>query len=126
MFLIEVINKTVKEESHAQEICDFMIRSFITLDQVEKAENFHLHFLLKLRRFLGFGVHHVNDVLASRITSEENEKILFRLLNSEYTDQVVITNHQRREILELIVKFYSHHIENMGEIKSIQVLREIF
>ena len=92
IFLIEVINKTVKEESHAQELCEFFIRSFITLDQMEeRAENFHIIFLLKLSRLLGFGAHHVNEVLGARVTSLENEQVIDGLLKSDYMDFVSIT-----------------------------------
>jgi DNA repair protein RecO (recombination protein O) len=125
MFIIEVINKTVKEESHAHQLCDFFIRSFITLDQMENSENFHLIFLLKLSRLLGFGAHHVNDVLGIRFTSEENEKVIEKLLKADYLDTVAMQNQQRREIIELIMKFYKDHMENLGDMKSIQVLREI-
>ena len=126
MFINEILNKTVKEETHAQDLCDFLIHSFIILDtQTEGAENFHLIFLLKLSRFLGFGAHYVNEVLGSRFTSEENERILTELIEADYTSTLTISNHQRREILELIVKFYLDHIESIGEIKSMQVLREV-
>jgi DNA repair protein RecO (recombination protein O) len=125
MFIIEVINKTVKEESHAQQLCDFFIRSLITLDQMENSENFHLIFLLKLSRLLGFGAHHVNDVLGIRVTSEDNEKVIEGLLKADYLDTISMQNQQRREIIELIMKFYKDHMENLGDMKSIQVLREI-
>lgn len=126
MFMVEMLNKTVKEESHAQELCEFLIHSFIALDQMDgKTENFHLVFLMKLSRFLGFGAHQVHDVLGARITSSENEQLLAQLLGSEYFDHVVMQNIQRREILELIIRFFADHIENLGEIKSVQVLREI-
>lgn len=126
MFVIEVINKTVKEESHAKELCEFFIQSFIMLDQsIDKSENFHLVFLLKLSRLLGFGAYHVNEVMGARATSVENEQIIGKLLAANYTDFIEIQNHQRREILELILKFYADHIENLGEMRSINVLREI-
>lgn len=125
MFILEVINKTVKEESHAQELSDFFIQSFITLDQMENSENFHLVFLIKLSRFLGFGAHQVNDVLGIRVTTEENEKIIKQLLTADYLDAVSMQNQQRREIIELIMKFYNDHMDNLGDMKSIQVLREI-
>lgn len=126
IFIIEMMNKTVKEESHAQELFDFLIRSLITLDKLEDSTaNFHIIFLLKLTRFLGFGAHHVNDVLGVRMTSVENEAIIHKLLTSDYTDLVPMQNEQRREILDLILKFYADHIENLGEVRSIQVLREI-
>jgi DNA repair protein RecO (recombination protein O) len=90
-----------------------------------KTENFHLMFLLKLSRFLGFGAHQVNDVLGVRATSKGNEFALGQLLTSQYFDIVTIDNVQRREILDLILKFFSDHIENLGDVKSVQVLREI-
>jgi DNA repair protein RecO (recombination protein O) len=126
MFITEVINKTVKEESHARELCDFFIHSFITLDQIDdNTENFHLIFLLKLSRYLGFGAHNTNEVLGARMTSRENESILATLIKSDYPEQIAIKNNERRELLDLILKFYADHIENLGEMKSIQVLREI-
>lgn len=126
MFIAEVLNKTVKEESHAQELSDFLIRSLISFDQMEgKTANFHLLFLLRLARLLGFGAQHIHDVLGTRTTSEENERLLSQLLSAEYFDQIEMQNSSRREILDLIIKFFSDHIENLGEIKSIQVLREV-
>lgn len=126
MFIAEMLNKTVKEESHAQELSEFLIRSLISLDQMDgKTANFHLVFLLQLSRFLGFGAHHINDVLGTRTTSHENEQLLLQLLSAQYFDDIAMHNSQRREILDLIIKFFSDHIENLGEIKSVQVLREI-
>lgn len=125
MFIAEILNKTVKEESHAQELCDFIITSMIILDTHEKTENFHLIFLLKLSRFLGFGPQFVNEVLGARFTDQAIEKIIDQLLSADYTDNIPMTITQRREILELLVKFYADHIETVGELKSLAVLREI-
>lgn len=74
---------------------------------------------------LGFGAHHVNEVLGARVTTEQNERIIATLLKSEYTTVVSMQNHQRREILDLVLKFYADHIDNLGDMKSIQILREI-
>lgn len=126
MFLTEVLNKAVKDESHARELCDFLINSLITLDtQPEKSENFHLIFLLKLSRFLGFGAQHVNEVLGARIADERIEAVLKQLIHANYTDPIEMTNAERREILEQLVKFYTDHMETIGEIRSMQVLREV-
>lgn len=126
MFISEILNKTVKEESHAQELSEFLIRSLISFDQMDgRTGNFHLMFLLKLARLLGFGAQHLNDVLGTRTTSIDNEKLLTQLLSSDYFDHIAMQNSQRRELLDLILKFFADHIENLGEIKSIQVLREI-
>lgn len=126
MFMNEMITKTVREESHALELCEFLIDSFITLDQQrEQIENFHLIFLLKLSRLLGFGAQTKHDVLNIRVADDAIEKLLEQLIRANYSDHFAITVHQRRELLDLIVKFYADHIDTLGEIKSIQVLREV-
>src|SRR5258708_7426489 len=52
LFLSEMINKAVKEQSHAAEICSFLFDSFEVLDRLTgNFENFHLVFLIKLSRF---------------------------------------------------------------------------
>lgn len=126
MFMNEIITKTVREESHAHELCEFLIDSFTTLDrQRDQTENFHLIFLLKLSRLLGFGAHTKNDVLNIRVADDAVEKLLDQLIQAEYGDSLSITVNQRRELLDLLVKFYADHIDTLGEIKSIQVLREV-
>lgn len=126
LFLGELLNKTVKDESHAGNLFGFISKSFITLDQlVENYENFHLMFMLKLSRYLGFGVQHVDEVLGSRVTSEEIENIITIILKSDYENNIKLTGPQRKELLELFLKFYAEHIETLEEMKSVAVLREV-
>ena len=125
MFLNEMLNKTVKEESHATELFEFVFSSLIFLDeQKEDYENFHLMFLIKLSRFLGFGAHHIDEVTSGRLADRE-EELLKKLIESNYYEQVAITNSQRRAILEILIRFYTTHIESIGEIRSLQVLKEV-
>lgn len=125
MFLNEVLNKTVKEESHSQNLCEFIISSLVTLDTLtEQVENFHLQFLLKLSGFLGFGAQTVQDILGLRVTDPAVEDLLKTLLYADYTREVLCTNVQRRETLGLLIGFYNDHL-GLGELKSLQVLREM-
>jgi len=126
LFLNEVINKAIREESHASELCTFLVESFVVLDTMTRnVENFHLVFLLKLSRLLGFGANQASDVIGIRGTTDENETLINNLIRTNYTDTVRLTNVQRREILELILSFYDLHIGSLGEWKSITVLREV-
>lgn len=125
LFINEIINKTIKDESHADEMCGFMIKSFVTLDQMEsQVENFHLRFMLKLSRLLGFGAYNTNEILGARMIDNTTEKLLTELIESDYADALNVTNTQRREILDLILKFYGDHLV-VGEVRSVQVLRDI-
>jgi len=126
LFINEVVNKTIKEESHAVEMCNFLIDSLVAFDNMRThGENFHLIFLLKLSRLLGFGAHNTNEVLGTRVVDNETENLLRQLIESEYSDSTVITNSQRRTILDLVLKFYGDHIDSLGELKSVQILREV-
>lgn len=125
MFITEVINKTIKEESHAQELCEFLIESLVQLDQLDKVENFHLIFMVKLSRFLGFGAHSKNEIIGGRMTSLEAEAMLEKIVVANYTDSLSLTNELRREVLDVLLGFFTEHIETIGEMKSVQVLREI-
>jgi DNA repair protein RecO (recombination protein O) len=126
IFLTELLNKTVKDESHTSEMFAFLADSLITIDGLHSAyENAHLIFMIRLSRHLGFGARFVNEILGGRVTDMETEKILAALLNADYNQPIAITNHQRKELLDLLLKFYAEHLENLGELRSVQVLRDI-
>lgn len=126
MFLNEILNKTVREESHVQELFDFLYNSFVILDNQQAGyENFHLIFLLKLSRYLGFGAHKVTEVLGYQALNAADEQALQSLLETEYNTPVSISNIQRRSLLDVLLKFYASHIDSLGEIRSVQVLREV-
>jgi DNA repair protein RecO (recombination protein O) len=126
IFITELLNKTVKDESHTKEMFTFLADSLIEIDELHAGyENAHLIFMIRLSRYLGFGPQFVNEVLGGRVTDAETEKILGMLLNAAFHEPLAITNHQRKELLDLLLKFYAEHLENLGELKSVQVLRDI-
>jgi DNA repair protein RecO (recombination protein O) len=126
MFLTELLNKTVKEEVHSGDLFTFICDSFIAFDKLQHDfENFHLLFMMKLARYLGFGVQNVNEVLGGRVTDEKTEKTITRLITASYGDAIPMDNQQRREILDLLVKFYIEHMGQLKELKSLVVLREV-
>ena len=126
MFLIEIMNKTIKEESHTGDFFSFLFNSIQTLDLLEESvENFHLIFLVKLSRYLGFGAHTVSEVLGHRMISDDEEKLLAILLTLNLQESVKMTGHQRKNLLEPLLLFYADHIDYLGEIRSIPILREV-
>lgn len=125
LFIEEIINKSIKEESHSDVLCEFLIESLITLDKIEKPENFHLIFLVQLSRYLGFQPQSPAEVLGGRVMDYIDEGLLNTALNSDYHSELNLTNVQRRNILDALLRFYSMHVENFGQMKSLTVLREI-
>lgn len=127
IFINEIINKSIKEGSDAQEVFEFLYHSFLHLDNRQTGyENFHLIFLLKLSRYLGFGAYKADEVLGQQVVSRGEEQLLDALLGADYITSVAVSNQQRRTLLDILLKFYARHIDSLGEIKSVQVLREIF
>jgi DNA repair protein RecO (recombination protein O) len=127
LFINEILNKTVKEESHVAAIFDFIKDSLITLDSmVSDFENFHLLFMIRLSRYLGFGIQNPNEVIGGKISTHEEEEALRQLLQAGYTDKLQISSATRRGVLDLLVKFYGEHMESIGEIRSLQVLKDVF
>lgn len=125
LFLTEVLNKVLKEESHQPELFDFLQNSFITFDHLSKgAENFHLIFLLKLSRLLGFGANRYDEVFIDSISHASDANIK-ELIAAEYTTSLTLTQAQRRRTLDELLKFYARHLDSFGELRSVEVVREL-
>jgi len=126
LFLNEIVNKTVKDQSHAQELCEFLIQSFTHFDlQHTNVENFHLLFLIRLSQHLGFRPSSSAELLGGDFVLEEEQKILVKMLKSNYSDAISMTAIQRKNILDLLIRFYARHSDNFGELKSLSVIREL-
>ncbi|NJN41627.1 MAG: DNA repair protein RecO [Flammeovirgaceae bacterium] len=125
MFLGEVLNKAVKDQSHPEEIFNFIKDSLILLDQMDLGfENFHLIFLLKLSRLLGFGPQRVSEIVTDGFTG--HQEVLEKLLHRDFDFKIKITSVERADLLKTLLEFYNQHVDHFGQVKSVQVLQEIF
>ncbi len=126
LFLNEIVNKTIKDQSHAEELCEFLIQSFTHFDlQQINIENFHLIFLIRLSQHLGFRPTELAELMGGNFALDEEQMILTKLLTVNYSDAIVMSNTQRRNILDLLIRFYVSHSDNFGELKSLSVVREL-
>ena len=125
MFLNELMNKVVKDLSNTDSLFDFLMESFVTLDELDAVENFHLLFLIQLSRHLGFGPHATAEVLEGFRISDEDDAALNTLLTCDYRRMPVMPYAVRKNLLEVLLNFYRRHVENLGEIRSVDVLKEI-
>lgn len=133
MFLDEVLNKTLKESNENPVLFDFLYHSLIFLDETEQQfENFHLIFLLKYTFFLGFSPHDANEIVnqfreANIIIPFDSDykTLINNLITADYQTPIQISRGARNHLLEVIILFYQLHIEDFGEVKSLQVLREV-
>ncbi|MFM8742483.1 MAG: DNA repair protein RecO [Cytophagales bacterium] len=126
LFLIEVVNKSVKEQSHASDLSHFLADAFVALDKMQRgAENFHLVFLIHLSRHLGFGVYQSNEILTPFDTDQVEQQLLEQLLHADFDTALVMSQTQRKNVLDVLLRFYASHIDSFGEMKSLAVVREM-
>ena len=140
LFLSEVVSYTIKEEEENRTLFDYMYQAMVYFDQkTEGFENFHLIFLLQLSFFLGFGPTSGADI-TSQVAFAGNQQYIngrpgildFQLFEGLFDDllhhpeEAQITNGKiRRELLNLLIKYYQLHVDKLGEIRSLNVLSEV-
>jgi len=130
IFIIELLNKSLKEEEGNPPFYNFIQNSIIHLDEQSKeVENFHLVFLIKLSLFLGFKPHSTVDFIqqisnSSFYNSHETTSKLEELLIANYESSLDLSNHDRSTVLKDLLEYYQNHI-NIGKINSISILYEL-
>jgi len=130
IFLSEILIKSLKEEERNTALFNFLYGSILSLDKGEKGlENFHLQFLLQFSRYLGFEPQTASEIFSQVFKGnyeDETEALLIdELLLSSYGEEIKISNTVRRNILDLLLKYYEIHHEGLGQINSVQVLKDV-
>ena len=130
LFLTEIINKCIVEKHKNEELFQFLFQSIITLEVSAQNNDFHLQFLLKLAKHLGFGIHNQESFL--QVTTNQgfyqdpvNLRILQKLLESDLSVPPLLDSEKRQIILGDILQYYHLHID-LPKLKSLNVLQTIF
>lgn len=126
IFIGEILYHAIKEGVESSEMFEFIHNSINVLDHLESGyQNFHLQFILKLSKYLGFGLENT-DMFLSSFKNDDHLQLLNALLQSPYQNTIHISNPVRRILLDEIVNFYKENVETLNELNSMKVLREIF
>ena len=145
MFLSEVLNKTIRYQNTDKQLYNFLEDMINRLNkETNSPANFHLFFLLGLSHFLGFypvnnfsssaqyfdllNAQFVNAPSGSQILNKELSEILFRFMNVKNEEwwKINLTVNQRRKFIEALLNYYTLHTGNNMNIKSLEVLTEVF
>lgn len=144
-FLNEVLYKSIRQQHTDEYLFNFIFSSISWFDETETAlASFHLAFLLKLSRFLGFAPsmesksdQNYFDLQEGEFKSsppvhphyiEKEDAALFISLYTtpfERIHEIKFSNATRRSILDKILIFYTLHTASFGEIRSHQILEEV-
>ena len=145
MFINEVLFKVLKHQAADPHLYHFIHQSILWLDETTGSiSNFHLCFLMKLSRFLGYtltttaevkpyfdlveGIFTAYAPAHTYVLQEPHTSIFHGILTANYDEsQALIINHSDRiYLLQQIINFYKLHTENFGKINSLLILEEIF
>ena len=143
LFLAEFLLQVCRHEQSGELFFDYLLHSLTWLDTAEEGfANFHLLFLMRLAQFLGIAPNTSDtglpffDLMAAEFVSRAPAHVYYiygdearafeQLLNFSTMHLFQLTRTQRNRILELILTYYRLHIPSLPELKSWEVLREIF
>lgn len=133
MFVTEMLNKVLKEEAGSPPLFRFLVDSVLFLEEASiNYENFHLAFLLKLSFFLGFGPESAREFESQLrensypfLPDDEMETALNVMLRQPLGSPIRLARVSRNDILDALVAYYQIHLDSIGEVKSLPVLREV-
>lgn len=141
IFLAEVLSGSIKEEQADNGLYLFVETALIWLDEHNFNADFHLWFLLNLSKYVGFYPDnsdqnskyfnlregHFTDKISADCFNESETALFRRLMNlSVYEQSPVFKNEERRTILKLLLSYYDIHIAGFRQIKSLEILPELF
>lgn len=133
IFLTEILNKSLREETEDPELFSFIENSLLTLDALTRNyESFHIQFMCRLSRFLGFSILSAEEVFNQvhvhtnhQALAVAEKEMLNALISLDYQQAPASKGVIRRDLVEILIKFYRLHISSFGEVKSLSVLSEV-
>ena len=134
LFMVEVLSKSLKEQSENKALFRFIWDSILMFDVGKVVEeSFHLVFLVQLSQFLGFRPANAkemyqelkNELNVAWLNSNE-ANIMDDLLNSGYPNPPQMNNGQRADLLKILLSHYRWHLDQFGTVKSLSVLNQVF
>jgi DNA repair protein RecO (recombination protein O) len=143
VFLSEILANVLQEEEANEGLFEFLEAAFQFLDGQQQFANFHLIFLLRLSKYLGFypekeatKKHYFNmesglfeDQKTSIYSLEGTDKdLLVQLLNSDFerVANIQLNAAQRSNFLKELLLYFELHLGTFRKPRSLQVFNEVF
>ena len=150
LFMVELLGKVLKQPEPNEDLYAFAEESLIQLNIASTVvtANFPLFFATHLTHFLGLQLgrggfknsgnlffdmedaaftetrpqheNFVEGILA------ENLLLLTQITTPEFLTELRLNQHQRKELMQVLLKYYSLHLEDFGTLRSLPVLYEVF
>lgn len=144
LFVGEITDRILREEEPSEILFKFLKMFVLLLEHTEQNyANLHILYLLHITRFLGvfpkntysttedvfsaFQGQFVAHGSCDGTLSIEDSLLLNKILQTnEITDEVMLSQMERRKLLDILLSYYDIHICKTQTIKSLEVLKMVF
>lgn len=146
LFIAEILYKTIREQEPNTELFKYLYHSILMLDLKEKGlSNFHIYFLIHLTKYLGFfpsnnysalapyfnlktGTFMQIEPLQPYALDKDESEIFYHMLtfSENQHEKLKVSYANRISIVEKILLYYELHHEGAKNIKSFNILKEVF
>ncbi len=127
LFISEVLLKLITIQVPDKNQFNFVRNSLIELDKIEdNYENFHIIFLIKFSKYLGFEISNISDISNIKFESELVISFLSEIIISEYSSNIKSTSSVRNKALEIIIVYFREKTELNINFNSNRILKNIF
>jgi DNA repair protein RecO (recombination protein O) len=146
MFVAELLDKCIHEEEANPALFAFIRQSIELLALTPGSDaNFHLSFVMRLCPLLGFQIDTSNycpgmqfDIREGIFTDRpiphpeylnaESSRYFYETLHAHYSDlaQLRFNREQRNYWIDTLLLYLKAHLPEMGELKSLDILKELF
>lgn len=140
LFMVELAQKTIKEEEANPTLFHFLFEQFTLLDTIDALpSNFHLQFMSELAKHLGFappnewspstpyfdlrgGKFEPIEPFHQFTADKEISQQIGLLLRNE---EISISRKERQVILDRLIMYYQIHIEGFSGLNTHAILKEV-
>jgi len=141
VFLREVLLESIKNEQPDADLFQFIMQSFIDLDQSDYNPDFHLTFMLSLSRFLGFypsindgkyfdmlNANFDNFINSGNFLNLQESSLLKDFLGTIFASKshIKCSQYERQKLLQILLDYFSLHINAFKLPKSIKILGQLY
>ena len=144
LFLLEIMQKTIKEREKNQALFTFLFNTIRYLDETKKPiYNFHLAVMIKLSAYLGFFPSgnftrqtpffdmqegsFTEVIPLKNYLEEELSQLLgiFLKTSIEEAHQIKLSRQNRERLLTGLISYYRFHVEDLPEINAHKILKTV-
>ena len=145
LFLSEILFKTLRLSEPDEQLYAYLENSIQLLEHSKKGiANFHLLFLMKLTRYLGFEPNSENtdrtcfDLMNGVFLSEkplhahyllhDDAQYFGKLMSTPFTaiENLMLDRQRRNRIISQLMDYYRLHISGFSGVNSVEILHELF